>query len=178
VRLIEAGSLVAISALLSGCTLIATGTRAYEHFNASNTPNAQDQSSVSASEATISESKEGEPAGARPAEIDEFSLEATPEMNLIVFTEALRAANAGIGRIELEPALEALDAAGVPRELIAHTAWASKVQFPVDSLSISVDLGENCLIGQYSTTWLETSITPKLSPGTCLIGDVTTLTAD
>lgn len=44
------------------------------------------------------------------------------------------------------------------------------IDLPVDSLVFSVLVGDECLIGQYSSMGYSTIIAPKLTTGSCLVG--------
>jgi hypothetical protein len=54
---------------------------------------------------------------------------------------------------------------------ITHTSVDSKIGEPVDSVSLAVAIGGECLIAQFSSTWLTTTVANELASG-CLIGDV------
>jgi hypothetical protein len=54
---------------------------------------------------------------------------------------------------------------------MTHTAVMSKIGASVDSVSLAVAFKGECLIAQFSETWLTTTVADELASG-CLIGDV------
>lgn len=107
----------------------------------------------------------------------EFIPEGSAEDNLPFFTQVLEDSGAGAPGGELSDALEALIAAGFDPATMSHTAASSKIELPVDSISLAVAFSNQCLIGQFSTTWLETQVAPSAPTG-CLIGDIVELESE
>lgn len=50
------------------------------------------------------------------------------------------------------------------------TADRTAIDLPVDSLVFSVLMGDQCLVGQFSTQGYSTILAPKLVTGSCLVG--------
>jgi len=107
----------------------------------------------------------------------EFIPEGSAEDNLPFFTQVLEDSGAGAPGGELSNALEALIAAGFDPATMSHTAASSKIELPVDSISLAVAFNNQCLIGQFSTTWLETQVALPTPTG-CLIGDIVELESE
>ena len=125
-------------------------------------------------EPPVSQGPESPPVSVVEEAVYEFIPEGSAEDNLPFFAQVLENAGAGAPGSELATILEALTTAGFDPATISHTAASSKIELPVDSLSIAVTVKEQCLIGQFSTTWLETQVA-HLTPTGCLIGDIVEL---
>lgn len=102
-----------------------------------------------------------------------FDPDGTADDNLAFFESVLVAAGAGSGITSSDAPIGRLIAAGFSAASITHTQDATARQFPVDSISIAVEFDGQCLIGQYSTTWVTSGVNALLPTGECLIGDVT-----
>ena len=122
----------------------------------------------------MSQGPEAPPVSVVEEAVYELSPEGSAEDNLPFFAQVLEKAGAGAPGSELTTILEALTTAGFDPATISHTAASSKIELPVDSISLAVTVKEQCLIGQFSTTWLETQVAP-LTPTGCLIGDIVEL---
>ena len=102
-----------------------------------------------------------------------FDSDGSAHDNLAFFESVMVAAGAGSGISSSDSPIERLIAAGFSAASITHTQNATARQFPVDSISIAVEFDGQCLIGQYSTTWVTSGVNALLPTGECLIGDVT-----
>jgi hypothetical protein len=91
--------------------------------------------------------------------------------NLPVFESAMQLSGAGKPNHNLAKSIALLVEMGFDIEDITHTAVDSKIGEPVDSVSLAVAFGGECLIAQFSSTWLTTTVANTLASG-CLIGDV------
>jgi hypothetical protein len=91
--------------------------------------------------------------------------------NLVVFENALTAAGAGTAGHSIDDSISALVLAGFPVGAISYTSETSKIGEPSDSISLAVEFNGECLIGQFSQSWLATVVAPITDSG-CLIGDV------
>ena len=125
-------------------------------------------------EPPVSQGPEAPPVSVVEEAVYELSPEGSAEDNLPFFTQVLENSGAGAPGSEFATILEALKAAGFDPDAISHTVASSKIELPVDSLSIAVSIKDQCLIGQFSNTWLETQVAP-LTPTGCLIGDIVEL---
>lgn len=103
---------------------------------------------------------------------DTFDGSATPEANRALFVAVLEDVGAGSGTTATADVLEALGKSGFPLVDTTYTNPATQIEFPADSISIAIALDDICLIGQYSTKWVTSSIQPSLDNGRCLLGDV------
>ena len=130
-----------------------------------------DTDSDTANQDTHDDSRETEVAVEIPQAFDEL---AEPESNLALLSLVLEDVGAGTGTVPASEVLDALEAKGFPSAMTSYTNPATQIEFPADSISVAVDVGEVCLIGQYSTTWVSTSVQPELENGECLLGDVLT----
>ena len=125
----------------------------------------------------MSQGPESPPVSVIEEAVYEFIPEGSAEDNLPFFAQVLENAGAGAPGSELTTILDALTTAGFDPATISHTAASSKIELPVDSISLAVIVKERCLIGQFSTTWLETQVAP-LTPTGCLIGDIVELESE
>ena len=97
--------------------------------------------------------------------------ESSAAVNLLVFENALTAAGAGKAGHSVADSISALVQAGFPIGAITYTSETSKIGGPSDSVSLAVEFNGECLIGQFSQSWLATIVAPITDSG-CLIGDV------
>jgi hypothetical protein len=91
--------------------------------------------------------------------------------NLTVFENVMEVSGAGKPIHDISKSIELLVETGFDIEVITHTAVESKIGASVDSVSLAVAFGGECLIAQFSTSWLTTTVAGELASG-CLIGDV------
>lgn len=68
--------------------------------------------------------------------------------------------------------VQALVAAGFPRESLQVTADETSVGLDADSVQVSVKLGESCLVGQYGpkSGGVRAVIAAPIATGACLVG--------
>ena len=91
--------------------------------------------------------------------------------NLPVFESVMKETGAGKPNHDLTESIKLLKETGFSIEAITHTAVESKIGATVDSVSLAVAFKGECLIAQFSDTWLTTTVAKELASG-CLIGDV------
>ena len=94
----------------------------------------------------------------------------TAQDNLPVFEKVLKQTGAGAPGHDLTATINSLVATGFSLESITHTPITSGVGQPADSVSLAIAFDNQCLIGQFSTSWLVTEISAPTLSG-CLIGD-------
>jgi hypothetical protein len=70
---------------------------------------------------------------------------------------------AGKPNHDLAASIALLVETGFEIEYITHTALKSKIGASVDSVSLAVSFGGECLISQFSSTWLTTTRTTGTS---------------
>jgi hypothetical protein len=99
------------------------------------------------------------------------------EDNLPVFKEVLELAGAGTTRFNLEASIFLLVEAGFSLDSITHTSPTTKIQGQPDSISLGISFAGECLVGQFSTSWLTTDVLEPTKSG-CLIGKVQKATLD
>lgn len=144
--------------LLPGCTVISV----VSHY----TSGAAETPPTSVNEEASPPARVEEPVIEVPMRFspDMSAEEARPVMEVV-----LGAAFAGDGRIDRERALQALIGAGFPEGTIESTDENSQVKLPVDSLSIAVAINGECVVGQFSKTWLVVEVEAMFDDGSCLI---------
>lgn len=103
---------------------------------------------------------------------DMFDEAAPPEANRALLLAVLKEAGAGSGTTPTADVLDALGDKGFPLGDTSYSNPATQIEFPADSISVAIALGDICLIGQYSTKWVEASTQPALDDGQCLLGEV------
>jgi hypothetical protein len=91
--------------------------------------------------------------------------------NLPVFESVMELSGAGRPSHDIAESIALLVETGFDIESITHTAIESKIGASVDSVSLAVAFDGQCLIAQFSTSWLTTTVADELASG-CLIGDV------
>ena len=91
--------------------------------------------------------------------------------NLPVFESVMKESGAGKPNHDLAESIKLLGETGFSIEAITHTAVESKIGATVDSVSLAIAFKGECLIAQFSNTWLTTTVAEELASG-CLIGDV------
>jgi hypothetical protein len=91
--------------------------------------------------------------------------------NLAVFENVLSVSGAGKPGHKLSDSITLLIETGFALEYITHTPVATKIGDPADSVSLAVEFNGNCLISQFSSSWLTTAVVEPTVSG-CLIGDV------
>ena len=101
-----------------------------------------------------------------------FDPDASAEENLAFFEDTLVTSGAGSGITTSDAPIAKLVEAGFSSDSITYTLDATKRQFAADSISIAIEFAGQCLIGQYSTTWVSTGVGDVLPTGECLIGEV------
>ena len=69
----------------------------------------------------------------------------------------------------------ALQEAGFSPDLLELTPDNSLIQLPVDSVTIAVRFGEECVIGQWGTEWYVSQVEPLLVTQRCLLGETVSL---
>ena len=105
-----------------------------------------------------------------PVDKDVFFPSGTAQDNLPVFEKVLKQTGAGAPGHDLTATINSLVATGFSLQSITHTPTTSKIGQPADSVSLAIAFDNQCLIGQFSTTWLVTEVS-ELTLSGCLIGD-------
>lgn len=100
-----------------------------------------------------------------------FYPEGSAYRNLPVFRNVLETSGAGTATFDLTAAISALVETGFDIDSIVHTATKTKTGQPAESVSLAIFFDGECLIGQFSDTWLTASVKDGTESG-CLIGDV------
>jgi hypothetical protein len=83
----------------------------------------------------------------------------------------MKESGAGKPNHDLAESIKLLGETGFSIEAITHTAVESKIGASVDSVSLAIAFKGECLIAQFSETWLTTTVAEELASG-CLIGEV------
>lgn len=91
--------------------------------------------------------------------------------NLPVFESVMELSGAGRPNHDIAESIALLVETGFDIEAITHTSVESKIGASVDSVSLAVAFDGQCLVAQFSTSWLTTTVADELASG-CLIGDV------
>ena len=112
--------------------------------------------------------------GAGPVEPPEAALvvDGTAADNLPLFAQIVAQVSAGGDAVPGRDYIDALVAAGFPREAMQLTADTTTVGDPVDAVQFSVLWAGECLIGQVgpSTPGAAAVVVPELPDGGCLVG--------
>ncbi len=118
-----------------------------------------------------------------PVVIDEQAVEVIPEFvdggsaedNLPYIDYVLTRAGAGTGLFGSLDAVAVLERAGFDREYIEVTSDRTALELAAESVTIAVIIDGECALGQWSSEWYSSAVTPLLGAGTCLLGDTLSL---
>jgi hypothetical protein len=99
-----------------------------------------------------------------------FYPDGSASQNIEAFEGVLRASGAGTDVFDLDLAVRYLVETGFLIESITHTPTLTNIGEPADSVSLAISFKGECLIGQFSSSWLTTTIAQPTASG-CLIGD-------
>ncbi len=91
--------------------------------------------------------------------------------NLPIFENVFEVTGAGAPGHDLSESIELLVKTGFDLKAITHTPVDSKIGENADSVSLAIEFDGECLIAQFSSTWLSVSVAEPTVSG-CLIGDV------
>lgn len=113
------------------------------------------------------------PAAPEPSVAPEFTYfpSGSATQNLPVFENIMEVTGAGKPNYDLADSIALLVETGFAIESMTHTPVNSKIGEPADSVSLAIEITNQCLIAQFSSTWLTASVSEKTVSG-CLIGDV------
>ena len=100
-----------------------------------------------------------------------FFASGTASQNLPIFENVFEVTGAGAPGHDLSDSVALLVETGFDLGTITHTPVDTKIGEPADSVSLAIEFDGECLIAQFSSTWLNVSITEPTVSG-CLIGDV------
>lgn len=107
--------------------------------------------------------------------IPEFIPGGSAQDNLPYIDLVLTDAGAGSGLFGSLDAVAALEAAGFSRQDIEVTSDRTRLELSAESVTIAVRVGEECALGQWSSSWYSSAVEPILASGTCLVGDTLSL---
>lgn len=94
----------------------------------------------------------------------------TAEDNLAAFEATAGAVVSADPNAMGRPLVDALVGAGFPKDRMEVTADATPLGNSVDSILVSVHLGDGCIIGQRAQDGFSAHVEPALSSGRCLVG--------
>jgi hypothetical protein len=107
---------------------------------------------------------------ATPEEVFVFFPNGSASQNLPIFENLLELGGAGTEEFNLYETVSSLVEAGFSLESITHTQLYTGIGEPADSVSLAASFNGECLIGQFSKTWLLTAVAAPTVSG-CLVGD-------
>ena len=107
--------------------------------------------------------------------IPEFVDGGSAENNLPFIDYVLTQAGAGTGLFGSLDAVVALENAGFDRANIEVTSDRTALELAAESITIAVIIDGECALGQWSSDWYASTVTPVLGAGTCLLGDTLSL---
>jgi hypothetical protein len=94
----------------------------------------------------------------------------TAEANLPAFEATAGGVVSGDPNADGRALVDALVAAGFPKDRMEVTADRTPLGNSADSILVSVHLGDGCLIGQRAQDGLSVHVEPALASGRCLVG--------
>ena len=107
--------------------------------------------------------------------IPEFIEGGSAEDNLPFIDYVLTQAGAGTGLFGSRDAVAALERAGFDRANMEVTSDRTALELAAESVTIAVIIDGECALGQWSSDWYASTVTPLLGAGTCLLGDTLSL---
>jgi hypothetical protein len=107
--------------------------------------------------------------------IPEFIEGGSAEDNLPYIDYVLTTAGAGTGLFGSLDAISALEDAGFDRLNMEVTSDRTALELAAESITVAVVIDGQCALGQWSSSWYASSVTPLLGSGTCLLGDTLSL---
>ena len=107
--------------------------------------------------------------------IPEFIPDGSAEDNLPYIDYVLNQAGAGTGLFGSLDAVAVLEDAGFDRANMEVTSDRTALELAAESITIAVIIDGECALGQWSSDWYASTITPVLGAGTCLLGDTLSL---
>lgn len=97
--------------------------------------------------------------------------------NLEAFRFHLQQSGAGKPEPDVAEITAALVEAGFDPLTITHTLAETRTGLPAESIFVSIEIQEECLLGQFGESWLEVVVAPKVG-SVCIIGDIDRVDAD
>ena len=97
--------------------------------------------------------------------------------NLDAFRFHLQQSGAGKPAPDVAEITAALIEAGFDPSTITHTMENTRTGLPAESIFVSIEIQEECLLGQFGESWLEVVVAPKVG-NVCIIGDTDRVEAD
>jgi hypothetical protein len=121
--------------------------------------------------ATAGSSEAAPPASSAPVPVA-YSPDGSAEENLPVFEQVLRAQAGADPEVAGSTVVDALAAAGFPREALQVTADETSVGLDAPSVQVSAKVGGACLLGQYGpkSGGVRAVVSAPLATGACLVG--------
>jgi len=118
-----------------------------------------------------------------PTVVEDEPIEVIPELipngsaddNLPYIDYVLTQAGAGTGLFGSLDAVAALENAGFDRSTMEVTSDRTALELAAESITIAVIIDGECALGQWSSDWYASDVTPVLGSGTCLLGDTLSL---
>ena len=107
--------------------------------------------------------------------IPEFIDGGSAEDNLPFIDYVLTQSGAGTGLFGSLDAVAALENAGFDRANMEVTSDRTALELAAESITIAVIIDGECALGQWSSDWYASTVTPLLGAGTCLLGDTLSL---
>lgn len=119
----------------------------------------------------------------QPEVIEQEPVEVIPEFidggsatdNLPFIDYVLTQAGAGTGLFGSVDAVAALENAGFDRANMEVTSDRTALELAAESITVAVIIDGECALGQWSSDWYASTVTPLLGAGTCLLGDTLSL---
>lgn len=132
-------------------------------------PVAEPSSDQSAAPSTTTEDTPDVPvAPAQP----EFAPDLPAADNVEFFRSVIEETGAGSEAVEGAVVISALVEAGFDATSIEVTPDTSLIKLPADSVTVAVAFAGECLIGQYTDSWLVADVAAELAPGVCLVQQI------
>lgn len=97
--------------------------------------------------------------------------------NLDAFKFHLQRSGAGKPEPLVAEIMSALVRAGFDPAMISHTAVETRTGLLPESITVAIEIQDECLLGQFGASWLEVVVAPKVG-NVCIIGESVRLEAE
>ncbi len=92
--------------------------------------------------------------------------------NEFFFRESLKEIGVGSRFVSTNEVVDMLVVAGFSKSKIAHTKTMTKTGLDAEAVSLSIRIGNECLLAQFSRNSLTTGVGPTFPNGNCLLGEL------
>lgn len=112
------------------------------------------------------------PEGTVSGNAPQFIAGGSAAQNEFFFRESLKKLGVGNRFVSTNEVVRMLVTAGFSESKISHTKNTTKTGLVAEDVSLSIRIGNECLLAQYSKNSLTTGVGPTFPNGNCLLGEL------